>query len=270
MTAGGDVRLAPVVDDAVAAGLLVEREQRDVDGRRCQVYRTGAPVADGLLVKPTVRDHADVCIDGDGLVLEEWWVVDGKPFRQRVAIDVDEHAPDDLGAGWTELDPSAPVDEGGGSILRVQDDSAPPGELFVAGQVPAGFRHVGRYSIIPPQADAFGPKGDRYDITSSTADVWQRGIDVLVLDQGGSLGGRPAFAMDPANRTVEVDGIGTVEVRLGLAMNEVRALRPHGHDVRVLGTLPPDDLLDVLRGATATEGNDLVVQEDAPLLPADG
>jgi hypothetical protein len=76
--------------------------------------------------------------------------------------------------------------------------------------------------------------------------------------------------MDPANRTVEVDGIGTVEVRLGLAMNEVRALRPHGHDVRVLGTLPPDDLLDVLRGATATVGNDLVVEEDAPLLPADG
>jgi hypothetical protein len=265
--AGGDVRLAPVVDDAVAAGLLVEREQREVAGRRCQVYRTGAPVADGLLVKPTRREHADVCIDRNGLVLEEWWVVDGRPFRQRVATDVEERAPDDLGADWTALDPSMAVEEGGGSILKVRDDSAPPGELFEAARVPDGFTHLGRYSIIPPQADAFAGNGNRSNISSSTADVWRRGIDVLLVDQGGSLGGRTAFEPDPANRVVDVPGLGAVEVRLGLAANEVRVTRPHGHFVRVVGTLPADELLEVMRGLVATQGTDLVVERDGPLVP---
>ncbi|HYD09252.1 MAG TPA: hypothetical protein VEA78_04040, partial [Acidimicrobiales bacterium] len=58
--AGGDLRLAIGVDVAVSSGTLEVREQREVAGRRCQVYRAATSVITGSLEGvPTSDDHAD-------------------------------------------------------------------------------------------------------------------------------------------------------------------------------------------------------------------
>ena len=263
---GYDFRPSISVDEAVESGLLDRREQREVAGRRCQVYRTATSVSDGVLapLDNASSEYADVCFDADGLLLEEWWVVDGRAIRQRVATAVDERAPEAFGADWSGETTTQPVGEGGGSVLRLRAGSAPPGAFFEPQSDPPGFTHVGRYSVIPPQAITV-EGADKTSTIALTADVWRRGADVLVLDQGGRLGGQAVYKRDPDHRSVDIAGLGTAEVVLGLATNELRVALDGGRYVRVIGTLSSDALLDFARSLVQTEGNELVV-DDGPLL----
>lgn len=262
-----DLRLAPALDEAIDRGWLERREVREVAGRRCQVFRAATTVAGGSLTPPGDHgdEYADVCVDASGLLLEEVWVLDGELLRHRVAVEVGEDVPASFGEGWTELPVSMGVEQGGGSVRRLQPGSAPPGTFFEARTVPDGFQHLGRFTVVPPQANAFGEGGDRYSVVASTADVWQRGVDVLVVDQGGTLGGNAVYERDPENRTVDVPGLGEVELVVSLTGNEVRLHRDVGRYVRVLGTLTHDELLDVARSLEETEGTGLVI-DDGPLL----
>ncbi|MEA3076204.1 MAG: hypothetical protein QOF60_1112, partial [Actinomycetota bacterium] len=76
--ATSDVRLLTALPDALARHLVELREQREVIGRRCQVYRTGTTVAAGELVPlgSKAGEYADICVDARGLLLEEVWVQD--------------------------------------------------------------------------------------------------------------------------------------------------------------------------------------------------
>jgi hypothetical protein len=260
---GYDFHPSVVVDEAIEAGLLERREQREVAGRRCQVYRAASTISDGRLA-PLVEEsdeYADVCFDAHGLLLEEWWVLDGNPIRQRVATAVVDAAPGGFGREWSDEPTSQTVGQGGGSVLRLRAGSAPPGAFFQPAAVPDGFVHVGRYAVIPPQAiDAEG--ADPNSTVASVADVWQRGTDVLLLDQGGSLGGTDVYPRDPANRVVDVPGMGDAEVVLGLGANELRLEGGRaGTYVRVLGTLAVEELLAFARSLVETEGNEIVIEE---------
>lgn len=255
------------VDEAAARGLLEVRELREVAGRRCRVHRVATAVSDGVLVPlgDTSEEHADLCIDADGLLLEEWWVLDGGAIRQRVATAVRTSVPAGFGADWSELPTSQPVGLGGGSVARLVPGSAPPGPFFESSSVPDGLVHLGRFIVIPPQAiEVEG--ADPGATIASTADVWRRGLDVLVLDQGGTSGGRDLYEPDPDNRSVEIPGLGTAEVVLGLATNEIRVPRGVGTYVRVIGTLSSDELLAFARTLVETVGNEIVI-DDGPLLP---
>ena len=261
LVAGADLRIATVLDDALERGWLERREQREVAGRRCQVYRAATSVIGGGLAEPLAdaQEHTDACFDEAGLLLEEWTVVAGEPVRQRVAVDVDagERAvARDLDDAETSID----VQQGGGSTLRLAPGSAPPGPFFVLDEAPPGFEHVGRYSVIPPQAEAFADPMRRGTIVASTADVWVRGIDVLVVDQGGTLEQRTVFEPDPRNPTADAGAAGTGELIISLRGSEVRALRPSARFVRVYGTLPTAELFAVARALVETEGNELVVE----------
>lgn len=261
--AGADLRLPPALEEAEDRGWVERREQRVVAGRRCQVYRFATTVLGGALQPPADPEieHADACFDAAGLLLEEWWVLDGEPLRRRVAVDVALESPRDLGADWEALAPTMDVERGGGSVLELAEGSMPPGSFFVAEDVPAGFDHLGRYSVIPPQAAEFGDAAQRGRILTSTVDVWQRGLDLLVVDQGGTLEQQRVFEVDPDNRVVVVPGLGDAEIIVGLAFNEVRVLRPAGRFIRVQGTLQPGDLLEVVRGLVEVEGNELVLAD---------
>lgn len=263
-----DLRIANVVEEALDRGWLERREVREVIGRRCQVYRAGTTFVGGVLMPPgdPAEEYADACFDDRGLLLEEWWVVDGRALRHRVATEVAERAPPDLGRDWSDLATTMGVEKGGGSIRRVRPDSAPPGAFFVLADAPPEFEHLGRFTVVPPQASSFADDSDRGHVAASTADVWRRGADLLVVDQGGTLGGFAVYKPDPDNRTADVAGLGEVELVVSLTANEVRLHREVGRYVRVVGTLPHDDLLAVMGSLVETEGTGLVVEE-GPLLP---
>ena len=259
--AGPDYRLAPVVDEALERDLLEAREQREVLGRRCQVYRFGTSVVGGVLRPPgdPADEYADACFDAAGLLLEEWWVVEGEPIRHRVAVEVEEQAPSGVAQGLADEETSIPVGRGGGSFQEMRPDSSPPGPFFVAPQPPPGFEHVGRFTVIPPQAESFTSPDRRSYIVTSTADVWRRGIDIVVLDQGGTLGRVKPFEPDPDGVPVELGALGTGESLVGLGGNTVRVVRDPGDFVRVYGTLPTAELAAFAATLVETEGTEIVL-----------
>src|SRR3954453_2903131 len=151
-----DVRIESVLNDAVDSGLMQRREVRRVAGRDCQVYRSGNLLNAGALHPATENEHADSCIDEAGLVLEELLWGDGRFISRRVAVSVEEppSLPDQLFAV-----PETPiaVKEGGGSVRPLVPGSRPPGDFYELDSAPAGFQLRGRYSVIPPQPENFGP-----------------------------------------------------------------------------------------------------------------
>lgn len=253
-----DVRAAPVLAAALEHGVVERREVREVAGRRCQVYRSGASLAATVYTKPTDDEYGDTCVDEAGLVLEEVLVFAGRATFRRVATTVEEDVAltDDL---FAVQGGSIAVRDGGGRVRRLQEDSFPPGEVLVLPAPPEGFTHQGRYSVVPAQPENFGDDPTRAaNRRAGTVDVWVHGIDVLVLDQGGTLYGAEPFTIDPTRPAVDLGGVaGTGELLLGGLGAEVRSLRGNGKYVRVYGTLTPDELVDVARSLQVIQGNEL-------------
>ena len=256
-----DVRIAGVLEAALDAGLVTRREVRRVAGRLCQVVRSAGLVNAAVYRPPAARDYGDSCVDDAGLVLEEVLVVNGSAGYRRIATAVEENVtveePATFAVDGTPLD----VRTGGGSTRRLKDGSAPPGEVLVlpAAALPAGFVHQGRYSVVPPQPENFAPDDPTREAfrRAGIVDVWVNGVDVLLLDQGGTLRAEAPFVVDEASPKADLGSFGQGEVRIGGLGAEVRVLLDAGRYLRVAGTIPPDQLAAVARSLVRTEGNTL-------------
>jgi hypothetical protein len=122
--------------------------------------------------------------------------------------------------------------------------------------VPSRFRHDARYAVLWPRAG--GDRGQPADRVGSLVDVWVHGADVVLFERGGSLH-RTEVLGTPADSTpIELPGIGTGALVLGLRGNEVRVLLDGGEFVRITATLPPADLLELARGITEVPGGSIV------------
>lgn len=262
--APSSIRLAPIVEAAVEADLLEVREQRMVAGRRCQVHRSGTTLASGPLRPITADEFADSCIDAEGLLLEETLFIDGEAMFRRTAVDVEVDASTD-DVDFTTGEPTAPVDQGGGSTLPADPESAPIGPFHVlpVDAVPAGFTLLERFSVIPPQPDRFSDPARREGIIAGVADVYADGQgDFFVVYQGGTLGRLDAFAPTPDVPSVDVGGLGGGEMLLSALGTEIRVPLPGGRFVHLIGPLDPDVLVGVGAALEEIEGEGLVLVED--------
>ena len=228
-----DVRPDAVLDSAVDAGIVERREVREVAGRTCQVHRFGSSAADGTIVPvgSTPGEHADVCIDGRGLVLEEWWVRDGKPLRQRLATDVDVGAlvDDEMFTLTGERDAARSRSDG-----SIAPTTAPAAFRI---EPPRRFETLGRYDLTIAQVER-----------TVIADVWTDGADLLVLEHGvGDVDPHPY------GTPVDLGAAGAGELVLDLRASEVRVALG-GLTVRVYGTIAPDALVDVARSLRSEQG----------------
>lgn len=265
--APSSIRLAPIIDDAIDAGLLERREQREVAGRRCQVFRSGSTLGSGPLRPITGEEFADSCVDADGLLLEETLFVDDSPVFRRTAVEVEvgDIADDDL---FATGDPTAPVDRGGGSTVPAAADSFPVGTFWVLPDdgVPDGFRLRERFSVIPPQPDRFADPTLRDAIIAGVADVYVRDDGrFFVAYQGGTLGGVPAFPSAEevaAAEPVDAGAVGDGAVLLSALGTEVRIPLDGGRFVHVIGPLPPMTLVEIARSLEAIEGDGLVLLDE--------
>ena len=61
-----------------------------VAGRRCTLVRTGSPMGEALKA-PTGRNHTDLCVDGNGIMLRYAWTLNGKLTQTMRATAVDLH-----------------------------------------------------------------------------------------------------------------------------------------------------------------------------------
>ena len=254
----------PAPGDVRADLLDLDRggEVRRVAGRACQVHTFGAQLLIGIVAD---GDDTESCIDADGLVLEEVVRDDDGVVSRWVAVDV-EVAPETTDADFT-LEGVAPrsAAEGGGSLREVEPTSKSVGPFFEIADLPAGFVHRGRYAVVPPQDANPEDENTRAHVIAGVVDVWVRGIDVLVLDQGGTLGRVPPFGGHP-NGTPEdelsAQYRGVAESIPGAHANEVRVLLPPGRYVKVVGTLPIADLIELIEELTSSEGEGLVYVDE--------
>lgn len=265
--ASGDLRFDVGLPAATEADLVEPREWRRVDERRCRVYRTGGPVGTGNVspYDPEAPEYADICVDREGFMLEELWVSEGRALRRKLAtrIEVDEPIPDRLLEHSGE---PIPAEQGGGSTRPVEPESYPPGRSWFVRSVPEGFERHGRYAVVPSQPELVEEE-NRGRRRASVVDVFTRGIDLLIVDQGGTLGGVDVFRPDPNATRVQVGELGEADAIADFRLNEVRVLLEGGSRwIRIRGTLDFDDLTEVGRGLEPIESdtNQLVYLDEDP------
>lgn len=253
----GDVRLAPALAAALEAGVVERREVRRVAGRLCQVYRSGTFFSDTEFTPATADEWADSCVDEAGIVVEEVLFSHGDPILRRVAVKVEEDPALD-GSLFVTGEPTVGVRDGGGFVREADAGTRPEGEFFELPSAPEGFRLRGRYTVVPPQPENFSDPSREFHRVAGTVDVFERGIDIVAVDQGATLGGKDPFVADPANPTVDVGpALGEAEVLTGPRGNEVRVDRGGGRYLRVYGTLPPGDLASFAGRLEPVEGTGL-------------
>lgn len=257
--AASDLRLDRVLDGLVDAGKVQRRnEVRRVAGRPCQVYRLGGPITGGTItaVGSVADEHADVCVDEDGLVLSEVWQQGDVTLRRRTAVDVavdvrfkrDTFTIDD-GVGVAATD-------GGGSARRLTDKSKWGNHTWNLPNPPKGFRRLGRWAVVWPKLDlALNPfNPDTSDRIAGMATVWVDGADALVVEQGGSrAGGRP-FAESPDGEKIELGKLDLGEVITDARGTEVRVAYVDGSYVRVWSTLGRDRVIEIARSLVPDPG----------------
>lgn len=255
--APSDLRIAPVLDDLVAAGRAERREWREVADEPCQVVRFGGPVSAGTVAARLEPDdeYADVCVSERGLVFEELWVVEGLVQRRRLAVEVDADTavPGSVFAPASETSVKPlPVEKGGGSFRRVDDASAYAAPFWVADAPPLGT-YRGRWAVVEAAANDPNDEETQERRVGSVADVWSDGVDVVIVEQGSTAGGVSPFELGDGPRIV-VDGLGEGEIVFDLRTSEVRFRRPGGYFLRVRGTAGAEQLGAVARSLRRTEG----------------
>lgn len=253
-----DIRVAPALADAVEAKLVERREVRRVAGRLCQVYRSGTFFSDSVFKAATDEERADSCVDDAGIVLEEVLFAGDRQILRKVAVEVEEGAVvgRDL---FVTGDPTVTVKDGGGFLRQADPTSGPVGEYFDVSPIPEGFTRRGRYTVIPPQPENFTDPTRESQQLAGTVDVFERGTDFVLVDQGATLRGAEPFRVDPASRMVDAGPVlGPAEVLLGPRGSEVRVARGGGRYMRVYGTLPVSELAAVARTLQPVQGAGLV------------
>lgn len=242
----GDVRIDAILDAAVDDETMLRRERREVFGRQCQVYRAGGPIFAGDVERyePGTGNYADICVDRNGIVLEEYWVYQGRPIQRRVVVDLEVGVPIDKSLFRVTVEPTPGIKRG--VVQRVDPDEVDETGLRAFAEPPDGFESLGRYAVILPQAAVPSAGGEQPPAPSSTTDVYVRGPDLLVVDQDPSLL-RVTESEDRPARKVHVPGLDDAVLIVDARMSEVRGTTPDGSVVRLFGTLPPDELLDLSR-----------------------
>ncbi|MFP5322674.1 MAG: hypothetical protein ACLGIC_12625 [Acidimicrobiia bacterium] len=249
-----DVRIASALAAAVEDGRAEVVEHRRVLGRTCAVVRTAVPFASGdLRAAGDDGERTDTCVDAQGLVLEELVVSDGEPLLRRLATEVDLD-PDLDDVSFDAGEPTLEVDQGGGFVGELAEGSRSPGRFFEA-EGPAGFERRGRYAVVPPQAESFTDPTKRGERLTYVSDVWVDGVDVVVLDQGGTFGDVDPF---PGLEGVDVDlELGPATLTYDRTGAAVVVYLGEGDFLRARGTVTPDVLVELLRGLREVEGGEL-------------
>lgn len=240
---------------------LVEPTGRgfEIVGRTCTEVRTGTFVDAGVLEAPTAEDHADVCVDDDGIVLREEVTVAGEVLVRRTAVELEilDDVPADRFAplGWR-----IPESNGGGRVRAVTDDSRPAGvDHHHLPSAPAGYEHAGRFGVATDTSTGPNAAG-AIDRLVSIVDLYVAGPDVLVVENGALVSGGAALA--PGIVEVEFARFDDVTAVFHATGVEVRVRFDDGRFLRLRSSGALDDLVSLLESVETVTGPGEVVPAD--------
>jgi len=141
-------------------------------------------------------------------------------------------------------DATVPIEFGGGAVRKI--DASTPGAVYALDRAPKGFTYDGRYAVAPsaPPTSNGTPSGNR---RSSFVDVWTNGADVLLLDQGGLAFAGDALGPNDLAHDVDLGALGRGRSAPGARFSQVAISKKDGTYVRLIGTLPVDRLVPLMR-----------------------
>jgi hypothetical protein len=234
-----------------------------VAGVECQVYRVGSTVAAGDLVPVGANpgEHADICVDRAGLLLEELWFREGHPLQRRVVVRRRVDPPLSDADFQFRGEQALPVDQGNGFLRNVDPTSAFEGTVYRVTAPPEGFTYRGRVVVRPPKLNPFqsplddAPSGEQV----SLIDTWERDGQLLVFSQTIAAG-LSAIPNDAKTaRPIDLAGeFGRAATVIDLRSNELRIELPEDRFIRIAGSLPVAELVDVAKSLRAESGSGLV------------
>jgi hypothetical protein len=260
-----DVRADVFLPAALHAHKLKVVGHGRVLGRPCLVFRSTATLRAGPL--PTLRPgstYVDTCIDSAGIVLRESQIRSGRTLLDRLAVQVQTGDAAVATAPFDMTGTPTPYDSGGGAFTPLTLTSRPPGGSWEIARLPHGFTHLGRFAVVPPQPQLFGQGGNGYGsmglpggLVTEMDDVYVRGADVIVLQQGSTLNG--ATFTPPANSdSIDLDRLGHGQLLIAGNGSTIVAEPGNGKGfVRLAGTLPTDDLIAMMRALARQPGGTL-------------
>jgi hypothetical protein len=251
-----DIRLDAVARYATKTNRLRLIGRARVRGEACFVFRSAAALNSGPLAPIPKRSFVDSCIDRRGLLLYERTTSDGKVVSERRATRI---ALGGSSPGYSLQGDAIPTNKGGGAMRALAMDSRPSsGPFWDMAKPPAGFRHTGRYVVIPSQPQAYADPnafvnaaGLPGSLVVSIDDVYVRGPNAIVIEQGSTVNDAK-FAPASGGQDVDLGAVlGRGQLLLSASASEVVA-EPHDGTrfVRVVGTLPPDELIVIARQMT--------------------
>jgi hypothetical protein len=256
--ADGDSR-HDVLDDAlVTVKRLASAGRGEVGGRPCRNTSQATKVATAgngaasISSGGTLPVTITTCVDAQGFVLQQRYTTaaSGEPVltKRAVALQVGRDVP----AVHVPAVDAIPVDRGGGRVREVAADAPIPFEERFHLDPPKDWTFVGRYSVVPPRLSSTGaPVAGQPGIGLYT-DVWRRGPDLLLLDQGASEAGGPPFDASSRLGPITVPGLGPADLAVDSRLAEVRFTRPDGGFARLAGTVDPKDLVALAATLTVT------------------
>lgn len=247
-TALGDSRLDRVADELIAAGRLTKGAPAAVGGRSCTYFgerTTAAALPSGadpsLTEAERINTVVDRCVDAQGIVLEERWSSPGGErllTKRATTLQVGGDAELDLDP--PDAEPMA-AEQGNGSFRPLDQGAVVPFAERFSLPDPEGFRFEGRYLVVPPRVGV--PDTPSEVGLELATDVWVRGADVVLFDQGRGTGGATPFDDRLVWRPITLPELGPAELAGDIRGAEVRLRRPDGGFVRLAGTVPVDELV---------------------------
>lgn len=236
--AGTDQALGVELDQLVARKLASLEGTRTIAGRRCRVVRFAEPPS-GAIKPLNGADHDDLCLDHQGLVLGEHWVLRGRVVYDRVATRaLVGDVPDPV-----RTQGAKPLPPGGKAPTAV--DGTDPSAPVKAPPTPSGFQ--------PRPAEVFTLPNPSGVGTAARSTVWAftRGADIISVEAGFESGGAFPWDGQPTPTANVQLPIGPATTALRSDGPEVRIPLGPGRWARVHGTVPLDELVSYARLLTA-------------------
>jgi hypothetical protein len=212
--------------------------RRTVAGRGCTDVRLLEPPA-GPLKKLSGKDHDDLCLDGDGLVLREEWTRGGKVILRRTATAVESEPADidaDLSTTGAASQPAGPAP----AVGPVSGDKSflppPPAPDGYEARPVVGF-------VLPDTTAVAQGAANAPPLYVETVWSFSRGPDLISVEAGVIRPGNlPWDASDP-HGDVSTGALGKGQSVVRSDGAELRFPVSDGQFVRVRGTVAVRQLL---------------------------
>lgn len=231
---GADLRLEPALAIAAAAGQLKRLGTKSVVGRTCTEYESHDPLDSGNWKQPAADGDVTSCVDGDGHLLSDVWLIHNKLVRSRTAVSFVNNPkplPDPL-LGITVDTASSPLGITSAPLSnRISFTTAIPAP-------PSGFRQVDARLVGYTDPQSSTPQAVGRDV------LYSNGDDAITLREQRSLG-RPVNP--PTGPSVAIPALGTGHwsyTPQGLALT---VQIDQATQVRVQGSVSRDALLAFAR-----------------------